>query len=236
MNKIYILFIVLFLCCLILIIGITVYFLNKKKINSSQKNPNENNEKNQVYNLGQILQKDELELTNDNLNMLITVIPSGINYANPVIYSMSFDFYIETPASRFIFSINNEKQSEGDIDVLMEKNHIIIRFSDNNKFSYVGNLIAQHITKSSMPLKQWINITFVVQNNNFLIYFNGINEGSISPVNNKNFQWFKNENFKWNAIPLGIDKNVLYGKIKVKNLVFWDIPLTKSQIDIISKQ
>lgn len=227
MNKIYILIFVLFLCCLILIIGITVYVLNKKNNYLSLFNQN----KNQVYNLGQILQKDELELSNDNFDMLFSVIPSGIIDTNPVNYSMSFDCYIENQTQRCIFTINNDSNNNGDVAVITRENQILIGFFDNNK------PIAAQATKSLITLKQWFNITFVVQNNDFIIYFNGINAGlNLFPGKNKILKWFSNKNFKWNTIIPDVDKKDIYGKIKVKNLVFWNIPLTKSQIDIISKQ
>ena len=245
MNKIFILIIVLFLCCLILIIGITVYFLNKKKINSSQKNPNENDEKNkinnllqinpkendkktQVYNLGQILQKDELVLSDNNYNILFTIIPSGIISTNPVIYSMSFDCYIETPGDRVIFTIND---MFGDISIGLLDNHFVFYFISG------GNIMNGAVLKPSKfitPIKQWFNVTFVVQNNNFSAYFDGIKEDG-TKVGEGITKWFTNKIFRWNLNVVGVS-NRTFGSIKVNNFVFWDIPLTKSQIDIISKQ
>jgi hypothetical protein len=255
MNKIYIVVIAVVLCCLILIIGIAFYFFNKKKINSSQINPNDTipmttdpipmatdpipkeiDKKTQINNLGQILQKDELEISSKMI--LFAVTPLEIIKTNPVSYTISFDCYIESLAPTWRNIFNNGLNDYGDSSCRVPAvfitgedakpaNRLHIVHGANEDFNL--NIIS----KFTAPLKEWFNITFVVDNKKLSSYFNSIEDDSVSGT----FNWgtVPPNNWKWNQYFEKAPRDI-FGSVKVKNVVFWNIPLVKSQIDIISKQ
>ena len=222
-NIMLILVIVCVVLCLVSIIG---YFIYNGMNTKTEMNP-----KTQILNLGQMIQKDELEISSKAIPFV--KIPSGIITTNPVSYTMSFDCYFESigltyqsifntgipgPRVPAVFITGKDYGSDPHV-------HIVHGTKED------GN---RHMFSSfTVPFKQWFNITFTVDNNKLSTYFNGIEDRSATGT----FYWGNVDMNKW-VWNKDIDefKNVGIGSVKVKNAVFWNKPLTTSQINIISKQ
>ena len=214
-NIMLILVIVCVVLCLVSIIGYFIYNgMNQKT-------------KTEILNLGQMLQKDELEISLKAIPFVN--MPSGIITTNPVSYTMSFDCYFESIGltSHNIFNIDwslavfitgKDYGSDPRVNIMHRTEEANINI----------------LSSFTVPFKQWFNITFTVDNNKLSTYFNGIEDKSATG----RFYWGNIEMNKWvwNKAIVDEFKNVGIGSVKVKNAVFWDKPLTTSQINIISKQ
>jgi hypothetical protein len=180
----------------------------------------------------QIIQKNELEISSQTIPF--AVMPSKIIISKPVSYTFSFDCYIESLAPSWRNILNNGLQDYGANSRLPA---VFITGNDTrpaNRIHIVHgskeDINSNIISNFSAPIKEWFNITFIVNDNKLTTYFDGIEDKSVKGT----FNWgtISPTNWKWNQYGT---KNS-FGNVKVKNAVFWNIPLVKSQIDIITNE
>ena len=181
--------------------------------------------------------RDRLEISSKAIPFVN--IPSGIITTNPVSYTMSLDCYFESIGSTYhtIFNTGSPGNPRVPAVFITGKDYY------NNNPPYNCHIHIVHGTKEDgnrnifsnfiVPFKKWFNITFTVDNNKLSTYFNGIEDKSVTGT----FYWGNVDTNRWVWNKDNVEfKSVGIGSVKVKNAVFWNKPLTTSQIDIISKQ